>query len=550
MRFRSISAALFVSAAAIVAPLMGALAAESFTTKLYLRTDVGPQLVAADTPLAAGSDLRLVVEAKTDVTVSVQWQPAGSDAQALASDVKLAAGQSLTVPGASKWVELGAGQGRESFVVLAADQKGNVEEEQVAYVILGETLAQADQQTFTSFASAKAKGGAQPLSGFSNFSSRTFAGDKNSGIAAQLAKVPPEPPTFTGSGAALFKQVADGVVLVVTNEGFGSGAVISEGGEIVTNWHVVKGYQTVGVVFRPPAGTELSEDMVIYADVVKISETQDLALLQLQEPMPSQTVLQLGTMDNVDIGNEVHAVGHPQGESWTYTRGYVSQIRDNYQWDVGLGVTHSGQIIQTQTPINPGNSGGPLFDDDSKVIGINSFINLESEGLNYAVSVQEVSKFLATEVANTQPQPQPQVGGTPQPQPPQPQLGGTPQPQPPQPQLGGTPQPQPQPPQAQKEPEFFPLDSDGDGRIDAYGADRNGDGYYDIVMVDENLDGYVDYVLFDDNYNGIPDAKLVPTADAQGPFDVWIFDDNEDGFADYYGLDWDQDGTIDEWRPA
>jgi hypothetical protein len=60
----------------------------------------------------------------------------------------------------------------------------------------------------------------------------------------------------------------------------------------------------------------------------------------------------------------------------------------------------------------------------------------------------------------------------------------------------------------------------------------------------------VDYALFDDNFNGVPDAKLVPTADAQGPFDVWIFDENEDGIADYYGLDWNQDGTIDEYRQA
>ncbi len=573
MRLSSITAALCLGAAAMAAPLGGAWAADAFVTHLYQKTDLGPQAIAPDSPLEAGSAVRLIIEASEDVTISVTWRPMGGEAQALASDVKLAKGGTLAVPGKKEWVELGAGQGRESFTVFATDGAGNVEEEQVAYVILTDEIALADQEAFAAFSSAKAKGGAQPLSGFSSqtFSSKTFTGNKGSGMAAQLAKVPPEPPTFSGSGAALFKKVADGVVLVLTNEGLGSGAVINADGTIITNWHVVKGYKTVGVVFRPPSGTPLSEDMVVFADVVKISESQDLAMLKLQGPMNGGSVLTLGTMDNVDIGNEVHAVGHPQGESWTYTRGYVSQIRNDYQWDIGLGVTHHGQIIQTQTPINPGNSGGPLFDDDGKVIGINSFVNLESQGLNYALSVDEVGKFLSTQVANTPSQPtqpglpsQPSQPAVPQPaQPAQPAVPQPAQPQPPQPQLGGQPSPsqpmvpqpktvepapQPEEEQAESDLEFFPLDTDGNGKDDAFGADRNGDGYYDIVMVDEDEDGQIDYVLFDDNFNNVPDAKLVFMEDEEGPFDVWIFDDNEDGEPDYYGMDWNLDGEIDEWR--
>jgi hypothetical protein len=291
--------------------------------------------------------------------------------------------------------------------------------------------------------------------------------------------------------------------------------------------------------------------MIVLADVLKIGESDDLALLVLHETPANPTVIELGSMAAVEVGDDVHAIGHPQGESWTYTRGYVSQIRDNYEWDIGNG-PHKAQVIQTQTPINPGNSGGPLFDKDGKMIGVNAFLNLESEGLNYAISVDEVGKFLAAEIAEAPAQPtQPGLGAQPT-QPPIPPAppGNNQQPQQPlQPSQPAQPS-QPTPPRAQAEPEFFPLDTDGNGRIDAWGADRNGDGYYDVVIVDENEDGTADYALFDDNFNGVPDAKLVPTADAQGPFDVWIFDENEDGVADYYGLDWNQDGTIDEYRQA
>ena len=539
MRFKSMTAALLCGATLFAAA--GAEAADGFATQLYLKTDLGPQAIAADTALDAGSQVRLVVVANEDMTVSVRWQPAGSEAQSLVSDVALAKGRSLAVPGPRDWIELGAGDGREAFLVFSTDAAGNVEQEQVAYVILDESVAALDQATFGNFARTKAQGKATPLSGFatplagfSAFATGDFTGNKATGFAAQLAKVPPEPPTFSSSGANLFKKVADGVVLVLTNEGLGSGSLITAGGEILTNWHVVKGYSVVGVVFRPPQGTPLSEDMIVLADVVKISETQDLALLQLQQPPAGGVVLQLGSMANVDIGNEVHAVGHPRGESWTYTRGYVSQIRDAYVWDIGEGVQHNGQVIQTQTPINPGNSGGPLFDDDGTVIGVNTFIQEQADGLNYAVSVGEVERFLAAQIAdNTQPS-QP---STPTPAP----VAG--QPTPPTP-------PSPPPAADAGEPEFFPIDDNGNGTPDAYGADRNGDGYYDIIVLDEDEDGVPEAAYFDDNFNGIVDVQVVVTADAQGPFDLWMFDDDEDGKADRYGFDWDQDGTIDEWSEA
>ena len=95
----------------------------------------------------------------------------------------------------------------------------------------------------------------------------------------------------------------------------------------------------------------------------------------------------------MQVGADVHAIGHPAGEAWTYTKGIVSQIRPGYEWQPKASVKHVADVIQTQTPINPGNSGGPLISDDGRLIGVNSF-KKDGEALNFAVSIGEVEKFL------------------------------------------------------------------------------------------------------------------------------------------------------------
>jgi hypothetical protein len=87
----------------------------------------------------------------------------------------------------------------------------------------------------------------------------------------------------------------------------------------------------------------------------------------------------------------VHAIGHPAGEAWTYTRGLISQIRNDFTWD-----KHRADVIQTQTPISPGNSGGPLLGDSGKILGVNSFKDTEGENLNFAISVIDIAPFVGT----------------------------------------------------------------------------------------------------------------------------------------------------------
>lgn len=188
----------------------------------------------------------------------------------------------------------------------------------------------------------------------------------------------------------VYQQASPAVVLIVTDDGLGSGVLISPDGLIVTNLHVVGREAEVGVVFKPRVeGAKAGDADVHRAKVLRRDEVTDLALIQVSEVPSHAKPLTIAPTATVEVGSDVHAIGHPTGEAWTYTRGIVSQVRRDYVWR-----KHKATVIQTQTPINPGNSGGPLLDDNLQVIGINSFKS-EGEGLNFAVSAEDVNTFLA-----------------------------------------------------------------------------------------------------------------------------------------------------------
>jgi hypothetical protein len=184
------------------------------------------------------------------------------------------------------------------------------------------------------------------------------------------------------------------VVLVVTPDALGSGAIIDASGHVITNWHVVGDQSDVTVIFKPSDGTALKKELAFRATVEKLDLVADLALLKIHAPPQPLPFLRLGEATTLVVGQDVHAIGHPEGEVWTYTRGIISQIRANYTWPSDEDEPHRATVIQTQTPINPGNSGGPLLDDSGRLIGINSFGYTDSQGLNYAVAIDEIHAFL------------------------------------------------------------------------------------------------------------------------------------------------------------
>jgi S1-C subfamily serine protease len=225
---------------------------------------------------------------------------------------------------------------------------------------------------------------------------RSGAAVRRYGQALNGLKAEARAATRGAAETRVYEQASPSVVLVVTAAGLGSGVVVTADGQIVTNLHVVGDVDTVGVIYKPAQeGASIAEAQIHKARVVRRDERADLALIRVHDLPATIKPLAIGDLAAVRVGADVHAIGHPTGESWTYTRGIVSQVRRDYAWTAtGDRFEHKAAVIQTQTPINPGNSGGPLLNDRLEVIGINSF-KTDGEGLNFAVSADDVKALLA-----------------------------------------------------------------------------------------------------------------------------------------------------------
>ena len=186
------------------------------------------------------------------------------------------------------------------------------------------------------------------------------------------------------------KSVAS-VVAIFGDVSIGSGVIISSRGYVLTNWHVVENNPNFKVV---TIGSGSFEENVREAEIIKFDPTCDLALLKLKTMPSDMSVISVSEIIP-NIGDPVHAIGHPNGEVWSYSKGYISAYREDYSWKIE-GKNFEGDVFQMQTPINPGNSGGPLLNEYGNLVGINTFVNTKSQGINYAVTVVEIIKFLSS----------------------------------------------------------------------------------------------------------------------------------------------------------
>ncbi len=174
----------------------------------------------------------------------------------------------------------------------------------------------------------------------------------------------------------------------------GSGVVISPQGYIVTNNHVVDGYQTLDVVFAD--GTQVP------AKLIGADAFSDLAVIKVDAPVPA--VATLGDSDQLQIGDAVIAIGNPLGDfNNTVTSGVISAVGRTL--DLGDGTTYEN-MIQTDAAINHGNSGGPLVNMNGQVVGITTAIvrgnNTSSdvaEGLGFAIPSKTVSDITSQLIA-------------------------------------------------------------------------------------------------------------------------------------------------------
>jgi serine protease Do len=167
-----------------------------------------------------------------------------------------------------------------------------------------------------------------------------------------------------------------------TSQSLGSGFVWSSDGIIVTNNHVVEGASRVTVNFSD--GTQLA------AKLIGVDPDSDLAVLRVEAK--NLVAAPVGTSSDLLIGETVIAVGNPFGLSGTVTTGVVSALgRSVPSKEAGRTFT---DFIQTDASINPGNSGGPLLNIEGKVVGINTAIYANAQGIGFAIPVDRARKVI------------------------------------------------------------------------------------------------------------------------------------------------------------
>ena len=209
---------------------------------------------------------------------------------------------------------------------------------------------------------------------------------------------------------AIYEDVAPGVVTILSifgedsgsslfggggAAGQGSGFVISDDGEIITNAHVVTDADagtTTPIHEAEEVYIQFADRNQVAAEVLGFDPYADVALLKVDPEGLDLQPLELGSSEDLAVGSPVAAIGSPFGEAQSLSTGIVSALDRSIE---SLTQFQIDGAIQTDASINPGNSGGPLLDADGRVIGINQQINTTSggnEGVGYAVPIDLVKR--------------------------------------------------------------------------------------------------------------------------------------------------------------
>lgn len=191
----------------------------------------------------------------------------------------------------------------------------------------------------------------------------------------------------------IYEDNALGVVLLMGDVGYGSGVIISTKGYVLTNNHVIENNENLEAILSYQYSLDGYEEYVHSIEIIKQDKVKDLALIKINNPRTALRPINISRKVPA-IGSQVHAIGHPDLEVWTYTTGYISQIREEYEWSYKDEFEHMANVYQTQTPIAEGNSGGPLLNNHGNLVGINTFGDSENDFQNFSVTVDEIIKFL------------------------------------------------------------------------------------------------------------------------------------------------------------
>jgi S1-C subfamily serine protease len=205
--------------------------------------------------------------------------------------------------------------------------------------------------------------------------------DESSATIEVAAKASPAVVRITTGGGV------DTSTGIIPSTGVGSGVIYDQRGWILTNRHVVEGSDTLSV--------ELNDGRVIPGTVYGIDTLTDLAIVKIEgSDLPVAT---LGESSTLKVGQLVVAIGSPLGTySNSVTSGIVSAKGRTITTD---GNQNLNNLIQTDAAINPGNSGGPLLDAGANVVGINTAIAADSNGIGFAIPIDIARPIMEQAVA-------------------------------------------------------------------------------------------------------------------------------------------------------
>ncbi len=207
------------------------------------------------------------------------------------------------------------------------------------------------------------------------------------------------------SVAELVNAIGDGVVMVKTPRGLGSGFLINNDGYLITNYHVVEEEVRITVmVFIQDENGSYKRKELKQVSLVALQPLRDLALLRIDMEELGDFVLPHVVMnyeDPVAVGDAIFAIGNPLGLERSVTKGIVSSITRT--------IGHL-RFVQTDASINPGNSGGPMFNTRGELIGVVCAGHSLFAGLAFGIPVSDVIDFLNNKDAYLFDPSQPQNG--------------------------------------------------------------------------------------------------------------------------------------------
>ena len=186
----------------------------------------------------------------------------------------------------------------------------------------------------------------------------------------------------TQQEAAIAKVEPAVVELEVTTaqgQQIGSGVIIDTKGDIVTNYHIVNGEESIEAILYNAGMTQ--------AQLVGTNTADDLAVVHIQ-PFANMAVAQIGDSSKLVVGQDILAIGNPLGITETVTKGIVSALNRNVTESTGIIISNA---IQTDAAVNPGNSGGALINLQGQLVGIptltavNTESNTAANGVSFAI---------------------------------------------------------------------------------------------------------------------------------------------------------------------